>query len=267
MPFIMQRNGDGELLREADGDLIGDCGCCGVVPACSDPLLDVTLTWTDADLTKSYMGETFTNGQTHAICPSQYNCFVNKDSRTITTGGGQVKYIKGTHKNEAWVRSNGAGEAEVCVQDSRGSSGSLQYTSSYNTSKVIDRIALGIGYRDALTILDPSVTPIFRTTNTTTEHSERIAGIGTEGTFKARSKAETVFTYATYTVTAYSRQNFQNLAPDCADRARIAPRGGILTPAFFGDVTTSSGITIAWVENNTGVQWHDPDIVINGVPQ
>jgi hypothetical protein len=37
-------------------------------------MVDVTLSWTDSDTEKTYLGQRFTNGETRAICPTRYGC-------------------------------------------------------------------------------------------------------------------------------------------------------------------------------------------------
>jgi len=51
---------------------VAECACCDALPPCDDPLLSVRLTWTGPEETIDYMGETFTNGQQHFICPDFY---------------------------------------------------------------------------------------------------------------------------------------------------------------------------------------------------
>jgi len=60
---------------------IGNCDCCG----CPYPMVDVTLTWTDSDTTKTYLDNEFTNGETIAICPSNYTCLVDTNYLTYAT--------------------------------------------------------------------------------------------------------------------------------------------------------------------------------------
>lgn len=54
--------------------------CCGTTPCTgtlggyTPPAMNVTLSWTDADTTKSWRGLTFTNGETKQVCPDFYTC-------------------------------------------------------------------------------------------------------------------------------------------------------------------------------------------------
>jgi len=50
---------------------------------CEFPLLDVTLTWSDSDTTKEYLFQTWTNGETKAICPLYYGCNYSKTSDIV----------------------------------------------------------------------------------------------------------------------------------------------------------------------------------------
>lgn len=53
-----------------------NCDCKRVPPPCDYPMVDATLSWTDADETKSAFGKTFTNGETKALCPLDYYCSI-----------------------------------------------------------------------------------------------------------------------------------------------------------------------------------------------
>mgnify|MGYP000093601942 CR=1 FL=1 len=55
-------------------------GTTTTTPPCSEPSVKVTLSWTDSEDTRTYLGHTFSNGETHYVCP---------DSYTTYSGGGK----------------------------------------------------------------------------------------------------------------------------------------------------------------------------------
>ena len=78
---------------------VGGCACCGGGPpfSCVNPSLNVTMSWTGGG-TETFLGETFTNGQTHKICPSTYQC-TNNYTTTNKSGYRRELWIKGSTLN------------------------------------------------------------------------------------------------------------------------------------------------------------------------
>jgi len=72
MAKILAMAPNGKLVFEDPGDLMG--ADPSVNPCAPDPAIKLTVTWTDADLTKDLYGKTFTKGQSHFICPTYYGC-------------------------------------------------------------------------------------------------------------------------------------------------------------------------------------------------
>lgn len=71
-----------------------DAGCGAPDPCVGDgQTVYVTMSWIDADITKDFLGEIFTNGETKSICPDMYNTlsgemWSNMNFVTTTTSWG-----------------------------------------------------------------------------------------------------------------------------------------------------------------------------------
>lgn len=57
------------LSESSSSENLAECNC----PGDTGPKVNVTLSWTDPDTTKSFLGCTFTNGETKAVCPTNYD--------------------------------------------------------------------------------------------------------------------------------------------------------------------------------------------------
>lgn len=76
-PWIRSPADKAPLVNDAGAMFACDRCPCEEPPAnpCApDPGIDVTLTWAGAPATRSFLGQTFTSGQTHVICPTLYSC-------------------------------------------------------------------------------------------------------------------------------------------------------------------------------------------------
>ena len=73
---------DGKFAVDDDGLIV--CDSCPCVSSCPYPEIQMTVTWNDTDSTKTFFGETFTNGQTIQICPDLYKCRPRYTQSTTT---------------------------------------------------------------------------------------------------------------------------------------------------------------------------------------
>jgi len=90
------------------GGINTSCCCDPPTNPCEpDPPIKVTLTWTDSDTTKNYVGETFTNGETRVICPDIYQCANN--SREYWRKSANTMILS------AGLRSDGEGNTTATV--------------------------------------------------------------------------------------------------------------------------------------------------------
>ena len=83
--FLFNTDGERDICEDCCGTgctLIGTCGCgttagAGGVDNTTWPRLRVTICWTDADPTKSFLGCTWTNGESKLVCAKYYSKTTN----------------------------------------------------------------------------------------------------------------------------------------------------------------------------------------------
>lgn len=232
-------------------DGIASCDCCE--PACEYPLLDVTLTWTDADVTKTFLGETFTNGETRAICPTTYSC-------TDYTGGtGGYPSLSGTItlQEEAWSisgTSNASPSYQRTTNYKRTTYGNPPTYSTVTNSGQFSGIRLSNNYRVLFSYpLGPF--PSFNTVGF--GNRLRVRRGGTDAVQSIHSYDNVVTTYSGTAPFRYTRETVSASANNGGNTPTRTTFNNGIDAGFEGSITSSGGLTIAWARNNTGEPWGD----------
>jgi len=246
-----------------------------VARGCEFPLLDVTLTWTDSDTTKGYLGIDFTNGETKAICPHYYQCdytYVNN-----VTDPNDTNYT--LDKRELWQLFN-----------YKSYTGIQRYITRYDTLDGVTTNTFSDTDTDTLQSNMWLVTrfekkraykyyppytfygytePAKQLYDATTYYGQyfSVARLYTynEGYaisyFRERYKTSFIG-YGGSGASTYGfwrkrvKSNSVSSISPTIDQARATILGSLKnSPIGTGTMTTSSGITIAWQPNDTGVKW------------
>jgi hypothetical protein len=228
---------------------IATCDCCN---PCDYPLLDVTMTWTDLDITKDYLGSTFTNGETIAICPTNYNC-AHVVSSTITSGSS--KQYRNSSR-EFWQFGGGvmSKKRDVYSRYQPPTTGAPSFTTSF-TDAIISGVSLKnyiYDYRKLFTSFSTGYTKNYRWKNL---RVARGAGddIATDHGFKDFERVST----GTFLPPWSSTVKHTVITPDGTNTPTFSNFASGITNAFEGTITSASGLTITWAKNNTGVPWGD----------
>lgn len=211
---------------------LGDCECCG----CDDPMMDVTVSWTDADTTKSYLGQTFTNGQTIGICPSEYEC----------TNAGNVR-------QEIWKEQGLAdpvtfGDRSPVFKYGTGTAYPYNYTST-NTYTPYNQ------GRRKLSFLFRSMTQTGAINRILSQEARMNFGDFAPNTNDAHAYANSrhIDQFATGNRELTFRHFKHQVAPPLI---QATTKVGI-TDDYNSSYTTSNGVTVAWSLNHTGKPWGD----------
>ena len=228
-------NGGGIVIN---GGAIGNCDCC-----CAYPLMDVTLSWTDADTEKTYLGETFTNGQTHEVCPKRYVC------KNYTTGTNPIDIkregwywtdsgiSKVTHGDRRRIRRADSIYPNAYTNTTTGSILNFDYQKLYlYWGKVIATMTTGTSLDKSYSqIIHMNIGPTTANTNTAeaylnTRHSLEYTG--------RKSNAVSGFTHQTGT------------PPYLQNKLKTG-----ITDDYNSTYTTALGVTVTWARNTTGATW------------
>jgi hypothetical protein len=219
---------------------IATCDCCN---PCDYPLLDVTLTWTDLDVTKNYLGYTFTNGQTIAICPDLYGC--GNSSGTIT---GTFTDYNTFNILEKWKKTG----------------------TSYDTPGFVSKKK----FREWMSTQTFTVTNDFSGISLSNGSYELWSYSAADIRKDVRKKLK-VRRGGTEPVTTYHAYNFSYLLKDPppsgifhyftgygtgndgTNTVTLTTFNDGINSSMEGSVTSASGLTITWAKNNAGVPWGD----------
>ena len=223
---------------------VAECECCE--PACDDPLLDVTLTWTDSDTTKDYLGETWTNGETRAICPDTYDC----ENLNVHPYFSPTSLSVALRKNEFWGNSANKSGTFSTKRVGRYSYSGSPSTYTATTSGNADGNVLYLQnnsykhFRVLYSIYRTSKVQSVRVqyngpTPVTTLTRYRLRGQGYP------SLNDILREYTT------GINNINSHTPT------LSTFNDGINNSFEGSITSSGGLTIAWAKNNTGVAWGD----------
>ena len=124
---------DGKFLFDTAGEVDICEDCCDATDPCSLPTcgcdsgnstyprMKVTLCWTDNDLTKTYMGCTWNNGQSKIVCPDTYNS-ANSTTTVPTTASGWA---------ETWIKGTASYGNTLSLKNGFQGSGSNNFTQNY----------------------------------------------------------------------------------------------------------------------------------------
>ena len=205
---------------------VAECECCGPVCDNGAPFLDVTLTWTDAATTKDYLGHTFTNGETIAMCPGGYTCFDG-----FTTTNSQPQQL------EAWNKRAGQQKAyDIYRTVSYGTGSPNPPTTYFQTNIYNEEIGLKMDNRS-----------------------------GSGGTFQRIRRVvnrDGLLTH--FYASSFGTSGFMRLYATVNNGgATLTPPWTTPTIShgipddFEGSITSGGGLTITWAKNHTGVPWGD----------
>jgi len=233
---------------------VAECDCCAG-PDCDYPLLDVTLTWTDSDTTKNYLGYTFTNGETIAVCPETYSCLNVYNPPPTSTPFPSTLTLN--QHFELWGHyGSGSYEtpkAEVLAKQYTTYLGT-PFQTTFTFSRDASRIRLSNNTRE------------FARYGVVTYHTD---GIGNSLVVR-RGGSDKVTTWHRYNrdTATYSYQGstgpfrqailtdegIDNVGGNTPVRSNF-DQG--ITDDFEGSITSAGGLTITWAKNHTGVPWGD----------
>lgn len=230
-PYV-GRNDDGAIVRNAAGNIAFDCGGGPDPSPCtsSDPYLNVTVSWSGPGSTRSYFGQTFTNGETRKVCPSSYNC----DPMDGNPGG--EKWTFGFQGGGSWLELGGGSPG------SAGTGKDTAYSSVYRQFDQYVRHSLLAGEADYRTYMGYSYTYYL-----TYVYASKFTGSLSNSNSFADSTHKYLYGGPFYgTDTSW---------PGVTSN----PAGGALSPGRFingstnGSITNSSGDTVSWVQ--AGLEW------------
>jgi hypothetical protein len=217
---------DGGIIVEGG---VASCECCDPPPECDFPLLDVTMTWTDADITKSFMGESFTNGETKAMCPTSYSC-TNNTGATSTI-------------SEKWQGVGTSNNTPTFYVSSKIYTASSTYNGS-GIATTFSGIVLGNRY--------------FHTTTGISRKAEVQTIAARRGGSPGRMTSWHATEQFSNSASAFSVKHYvyyYNLSQSNTPTMSTFKNG--INANFEGTMTSAAGLTIAWARNNSGVAWGD----------
>lgn len=205
---------------------VGNCRCCN---KCDDPSVDITLSWTDADVTKEYLGETFTNGQTIEMCPDVYTC-------TDAPPNNGVEFWRLVNNPVKNVKFNNISHY-TAVRPLVPSTFTLVDTFHPPQNRSFQLVwgQGNITFNQAVTIL---------------------MGHSTDFAFTGQSAFKNKYFKKLTSLGATSLKRFNWFTPQPQPTMAFQPltEKGI-GDSYNGTMTTSRGITITWARNTSGAQW------------